>query len=69
MIKINQSEREKFVSYCKIQYGSCVILYPKDVDILYKMLKPNTFVVLLDLGYNNIGDEGAIILGQLLQVN
>ncbi|XP_031562259.1 leucine-rich repeat-containing protein 34-like [Actinia tenebrosa] len=42
-------------------------LVDEDVDILYKTLKPNTFVVLLDLGYNNIGDKGAMILDQLLQ--
>ena len=36
--------------------------------MLYKTLKGNMFVVGLDLGYNMIGDEGAKILGKLLQV-
>ena len=36
--------------------------------ILYKTLKGNTFVVGLDLGYNNIGDEGAQCICSLLQV-
>lgn len=32
------------------------------------MLKTNTFIIGMDLGYNIIGDEGATVLGQLLQV-
>ena len=41
----------------------------KDADILYKTLRSNTFVIGLDLGYNTIGDDGAKLLGQLLQVH
>ena len=44
-------------------------LHKQDVDVLYKTLKGNTFVVGLNLVYNVIGDEGAKYLGQLLQVN
>ena len=40
----------------------------QDADILYKTLRSNTFVIGLDLGYNTIGDDGAKLLGQLLQV-
>lgn len=41
----------------------------QDASILFKTLKSNTFITGLDLGYNTIGDEGAELLGQLLQVN
>ena len=41
----------------------------QDVEVLYKTLKSNTFVIGLDLGYNNIGDIGAAVLGDLLQVS
>ena len=40
----------------------------QDASILYKTLKSNTFIIGLDLGYNTIGDEGAEIIAQLLQV-
>ena len=40
----------------------------QDANILYKTLKSNTFIIGLDLGYNTIGDEGAKIIAQLLQV-
>lgn len=36
--------------------------------MLYRTLNGNTFVIGLDLGYNNIGDAGGEILGKLLQV-
>ena len=40
----------------------------QDASILYETLKSNTFIIGLDLGYNTIGDEGAEIIAQLLQV-
>ncbi|KAL9969892.1 hypothetical protein ACROYT_G022164 [Oculina patagonica] len=42
-------------------------LTDEDADILYNTLRSNTFVIGLDLGYNTIGDDGAKLLGQLLQ--
>ncbi|XP_065060775.1 leucine-rich repeat-containing protein 34-like [Rhopilema esculentum] len=42
-------------------------LVDEDVDILFQTLKSNSFVIGLDLGYNNIGDTGAEILSKLLQ--
>lgn len=52
----------------KLVINAVKCIHSQDVEILYKTLKSNTFVVLLDLGYNNIGDDGAKILAQLLQV-
>lgn len=49
-----------------INFQFCILI--KDASILYKMLKTNTFIIGMDLGYNIIGDEGATVLGQLLQV-
>lgn len=40
----------------------------QDASILYNTLRSNTFIIGLDLGYNTIGDDGAKLLGQLLQV-
>ena len=45
-----------------------LIFFSQDVDILFQTLKSNSFVIGLDLGYNNIGDTGAEILSKLLQV-
>jgi len=42
-------------------------LVDDDVEVLYRTLQSNTYVVGLDLGYNNIGDGGAALLGSLLQ--
>ena len=47
----------------------CIFILPQDASILYKTLKSNTFIIGMDLGYNTIGDEGAKVLGQLLQVS
>ena len=41
----------------------------KDVDVFCHTLLGDTFVVHLDIGFNEIGDEGAIILGKFLLDN
>ena len=53
--------------YRSITYKIFFLLL-QDASILYKTLKSNTFIIGLDLGYNTMGDEGAEIIAQLLQV-
>ena len=57
----------KCFKYRSITYKIFFLLL-QDASILYKTLKSNTFIIGLDLGYNTIGDEGAEIIAQLLQV-
>lgn len=52
----------------KVNTDKYILIHMQDADILYKTLRSNTFVIGLDLGYNTIGDDGAKLLGQLLQV-
>ena len=55
--------------YRSITYNTKIFFFLlQDASILYKTLKSNTFIIGLDLGYNTIGDEGAEIIAQLLQV-